>query len=171
MLPPPPPPPARRTPPTARSAAGVALADDPPLSWHQSPLGGRPGRKRRRRAVIPPFFSRVMLNRPSPRDFVDAIVGLLLPSCSDAWQRHTLRQLCATTALQCNQVHIWCKQGCSRCCTGSMFWGPLALRTSLIGRPTSRRSRDAQWIVSLLRNWQASMLLRMLEFYSIRLIY
>jgi hypothetical protein len=158
-------------PPTARSAAGVASADDPPSARTNCRRGvgragggggGRPSR---------PSSAGVTLNGPSPCDFVDAIAGSLPPSCSDAWQRHTLRRLCATNALRCNRVCIWCKRRCSRCCTGRMSWGPSVPQTSSLGCPTSRWSREAQWIMSLLRNWRASMLRRMVEFYLIRLIY
>jgi hypothetical protein len=158
-------------PPTARLAAGVALADDPPsarTNCHRGVgqvEGGGGGRSSR------PSSAGVMLNGPSPHYFVDAIAGLLPPSCSDAWRRLTLRRLCATTGLQCNQVHIWRKQCCSRCCTGRMSWGPLAPWTSSRGHPMSHWSREVQWIVSLLRNWRALMLQRMVEFYLICLIY
>jgi hypothetical protein len=134
-------------PPMGRLAAGVALVDNP-LSAHTKRCrgvgragGGGGGRSSR------PSSAGVTLNRPSPRDFVDAIAGLLPSSCSDAWQRHTLRRLCATTALQCNQVCIWRKRSCSRCCTGRMSWGPSAPRTSSLGCPMSHWSREVQWIV------------------------
>jgi hypothetical protein len=75
-------------PPTARSAVGVALADDPPsarTNHHRGvgQVGGGGGGQSSR-----PSSTGVTLNGPSPRDFVDAIAGLILPSCSDAWQRH-----------------------------------------------------------------------------------
>jgi hypothetical protein len=158
-------------PPTARSAAEMASADIPPSARTNcrrgvSRAGGGGGGGSSR-----PSSAGVTLNGPSPRDFMDAIAGLLPPSCSDARQRHTLRRLCATTALQCNQVRIWCKGRCSCCCTGRMSWRPSAPRTSSLGRPTSRRSWEVRWMVSLLRNWRASMLQRMVEFCLIHLIY
>jgi hypothetical protein len=120
----------RAYPPTARSAAGVASADDPPSARTNRRRGvGRAGGGGGGRSSRPTYAG-VMLNGPSPRDFVDAIARLLPPSCSDAWRRHTLRRLCATTALQCNRVRIWRKQHCSRRCTGRMSWGPLAPQTS-----------------------------------------
>ncbi len=89
-------------PPTARSAAGVAMVDDPPSACTNCCQGvGRAGGGGGGWLSCP-SSARVTLNGPSPCDFVDAIAGLLPPSCSDAWQRHTLRRLCATTALQCN---------------------------------------------------------------------
>jgi hypothetical protein len=86
-------------PPTARSAAGVVSADDPPSARTNCPrgvsrVGGGGGGQSSH-----PSSAGVMLNGPSPCNFVDAIMELLPPSCSDARQRHTLRQLCATTAL------------------------------------------------------------------------
>jgi hypothetical protein len=158
-------------PPTARLAAGVASVDDPPSActnrcWGVGRTGGGGGGRSSRLSS-----AGMTLNGPSPRDFVDAIQGLLPPSCSVAWRRHTLRWLCATTALQCNRVRIWCKRRCSCRCTGRMSWGPSAPWTSSLGRSTSRWSREARWIVSLLRNWWASMLQSMMEFYLIRLIY
>ncbi len=157
--------------PTARLAVGVALADDPPSARTNcrrgvGQAGGGEGGWSSRSSS-----TRVTLNGPSPHDFVDAIAGLLPPSCSDARQRHTLRWLCMTTALQCNQVCIWRKRHCSRCCTGRMSWGHSALWTSSLGHPMSRWSWEVQWIVSLLRNWPASMLRRLVEFYLLRLIY
>jgi hypothetical protein len=107
-------------PPTARLAAGVASVDNPPsarTTCHRGvgqARGGGGGWSSR------PSSAGVMLNGPSPCDFVDVIAGLLPPSCSDAGQRHTLRRLCTTTTLQCNLVCIWCKRCCSRCCTGRM---------------------------------------------------
>jgi hypothetical protein len=158
-------------PPTARSAAGVALADDPHSArtnccWGVGRAGGGGGGRSSR-----PASAGVTLNGPSPRDSLDAIAGLLPPSCSDTWRRHTLRWLCATTALRYNRVCFWRKRHCLLCCTGRMSWVPSAPHTSSLGRPMSHRSREAQWIVSLLRNWQALMLQRMVEFYLIRLIY
>jgi hypothetical protein len=109
-------------PPTARLVAGVVSADNPPSAHtnHRRGVGqargGGGGQSSR------PSSSGVTLNGPSPCDFVDAIAGLLPPSCSNTRQRHTLRGLCTTTALLCNQVCIWRKQRCSRCCTGRMSW-------------------------------------------------
>ncbi len=127
----------------ARSAAGVASADNPPSARTNRRRGvGRAGGGGGGQSSCPSSAG-MTLNGPSPRDFMDAIMGLLSPSCSDAQQRRTLRRLCATIALQCNQVGIWCKWRCSRCCTGRMSWGPSAPRTSSLGRPTSRWSREA----------------------------
>ncbi len=130
-------------PPMARSAVGVALADDPSSARTNCHRGvGRAGGGGGGQSSHPSSAG-VTLNGPSPCDFMDAIMGLLPPSCSDARQRHTLRQLCATTALQCNKVRIWRKWHCSHCCTGRMSWGPTALRTSSLGCLMSRRSQEA----------------------------
>jgi hypothetical protein len=103
-----------------RLAAGVASADDPPSARTNRRRGvGQAGGGGGGRSSHPSSAG-VTLNGLSPCVFVDMIAGLLPPSCSDAWQRHTLRRLCATTTLRCNQVRIWRKRRCSCRCTGRM---------------------------------------------------